>query len=168
MSLRDDSIIRDERGRIVKGSPGLHRKQSDPPTQSDKQGTQQVNDPSFDDDIIAAAESFGQPRTKKTGRRAWCEALRDQKPTDYAQLLTKALARKGDAATSAASAIPIVVDIVPCPENYFIPGAEAHALWSAKVTGRPQLVIDNNDNAFDTFIEATTFIEVDDDDDDGN
>jgi len=149
MSFRDDSIIRDERGRIVKGSPGLHRK---PEQQSEQQAqpspdASPISDASFDDDLIAAANSFGQPRTK-TGRRAWCESLRDQKPTEYAQLLTRALARKGEAQYSAASATPITVEIVPCPNGYFIPGDEARALWAAKATGRPQLVIDNEDDPF--------------------
>ena len=48
--MSDDDVCRDERGRIVKGSPGLHRKQEPQDNPPDL-------DTSFDDDIIAAANS---------------------------------------------------------------------------------------------------------------
>lgn len=117
MSLRDDSMP--PPGRFQKGHKGSNQY-----TKTKQLNPTPDTDASFDDDLIAAANSYGQPRTK-TGRRAWCEALRDQKPTEYAQLLTKALARKAEAATNPDAYRPITVEILPCPENYFIPAEQA-------------------------------------------
>ena len=144
--MTDDSIIRDARGRIVKGSPGLHRKQEQP-AQDNPTPIPDVSDTSFDDDLIAAAESFGQPRSK-IGRRAWCENLRDTRPIEFAALLSKALARRDEAAISATGGPGVIVNFTTAPtgwcvdaEGKLIEPEAAKATWEGRsgmqLTGEP-------------------------------
>ena len=138
MSLRDDTIIRDERGRIVKGSPGLHRKQEQD-TQDQPDPDPDIPDGTIDDDIIAAANSFGSTKTK-AGRRAFFESLRDTKPVEFAALLSKALARKANVAQAAAigtAGVTVMFNTAPTgwcvdAEGKLIEPADAKADWERK------------------------------------
>jgi len=113
MSLRDDTIVRNERGQIVKGSAGLHRKSEQPDAEPDLDAT-------FDSDLIAVANTYGKPRSK-VGRRAWCENFRDTKPEAYATQLRISLARQAEAAQVAASGVT-VIQIGMIPNDHYVAG----------------------------------------------
>ena len=102
MSLRDDSkpprdVFFTPSGKFAKGHPGFNKgKQAQSDTQSEPDTDPLPSlDTSFDDDLIAASESFGKPRSK-VGRRAYCEWLRDTRPVEFSALLRPALARKAE------------------------------------------------------------------------
>lgn len=134
---------RDQKGRLLpghKGSNQYSKQQSD--TQSEPSPDTDALpslDTSFDDDLIAAAESYGKPRSK-VGRRAWCEALRDTRPVEFAALLRPALARKAEAATSATGGGPGVhVSFTTVPsgmcvdaDGKLVEAPDARAEWERK------------------------------------
>lgn len=129
--MSDDDVTRDLRGRIVKGSIGLHRKQEPQDTQPDPPSGD------FDDDLIAAANSYGQSRSK-VGRRAWCENFRDTKPAEFAAQLRASLARKAEAQTTGSGGL-VHVSFVTAPagmrvdENgQLIEEANARERWARK------------------------------------
>jgi hypothetical protein len=134
----DDKSAYFENGKFKKGHPGFNKPLNPPPTIDPLDA-----DTDFDAAILAAAQRFGHGSKAKTGLAGYCASLRDTRPQDFAVLVTKALSRRTLASQSSIAAIPITVDIVPCPSNHFVPAAEAQAHWSAKITGRPQLFIDN-------------------------
>lgn len=137
--------FRDEHGRLKKGHPGFNQHSKVADTSPPLLDADTDND--FDTAILAAANNFGRAKPK-TGLPGYCASLRDQRPQDFALLVTRALARR--TATPSAAAIPITIEIVPCPVDFFIPGPEAQALWAARTGGAPVLVIDNDDTALDT------------------
>jgi hypothetical protein len=126
---------RDAKGRLLPGHKGTNKPLL-PPT-IDPLDT----DTDFDAAILNAATTFGRPGGKaKTGLAGYCNNLMHHRPQDFAALVTRALSRRSLASQSSASAIPITVDIVPCPANHFVSAEAASAVWSAKITGRPQLI----------------------------
>lgn len=134
MSLRDDSIIRDERGRIVKGSPGLHRK-PDQDAQSDQQSDTPPFDGDFDDAIIYVAETYqGKPRTFG-GLLAVAEDLRRAKPVDYASYLRQAYANRKTKqdAISTGSAGVTVIQIGMIPSDHYVSGETMRALVNGEL-----------------------------------
>jgi hypothetical protein len=117
-----DDIIRDERGRIVKGSPGLHRKQ-DQPDQPDPTPDTDTPSPDFDAAIIAAAHGYGTSAKAKAGIAGYCASLMASRPVEFATLLSKALTRKAEAAQAEAIGIAgctVVFDSVP-PGTFYNP-----------------------------------------------
>jgi len=126
----DDSkkpVFFTETGKFAKGHPGLYKgKQAQPDPQTEPDNPPD-SDTSFDDDLIAAAASYGRPRSK-TGRRGWCEELRDTKPTEFAALLRPALERKQRETAASLPGIGQVL-IQSAPRDMFIAGDEMRAVW---------------------------------------
>jgi hypothetical protein len=164
-----ETKYRDAKGRIKKGAPALFKglpKPLEPPP-----------DASFDDDIIHAANSFGHARAR-VGRIAWLQALMQEKPSEYATLLTRALARKAE--EQAANAIGIsgvtVVHVGSIPHDCYVEGdlmrLQQAALWpDPPPPSKPVLVVDEDAGAFVDDDDAAEDDGVDDDDaaeDDGD
>ena len=150
----DDKPTRDlyftPSGKFAKGHPGFnqHTKGKFTADSPDTQPSPDIPAGSFDDDLIAAADDYGRPRSK-IGRRAWCENLRDSRPVEFAGLLSKALARKDEAQINAASGSPSVqVFFTNAPAGMFVDengqlveAADAKAEWERragmKITDEP-------------------------------
>ena len=158
----DDRIFR-ENGKFKKGHPGFNQ-HTKPPPPDQSTPTDTDADTDFDAAILAAAQQFGTTKKPKVGLAGYCASLRDTRPQDFAMLVAKATARRSFAQEARAAAVPITVEIVPCPANYFIPGEEARALWSARTGERPVLVIDNNTIDNDPDDNATPDDDTDPDD----
>ena len=111
--MTDD--FRDEKGRIIKGHPGLNRKQAQPDTSPTPEPD--LPSPDFDEAIIKAAHSYGTGSKGKVGLAGYCANLRDTRPVEYATLLSKALARKAEAATSAITGAGVTVNFTTAPSR---------------------------------------------------
>ena len=137
--MSDDAAYR-EKGKFKKGHPGSNQHTNPPPPSPEPPA-----DGEFDAAILAAANDFGTTKKPKTGLPGYCASLRDSRPQDFAILVTKALARRTAAHDNATAYAPITVGFTTCPSNFFVPFDEAQALWAAKTSERPVLVIDNSD-----------------------
>ena len=128
--------LRDAKGRLLPGHKflGNQPKPPDPPPETETD---------FDAAILHAASSFGTPQKPKVGLAGYFASLRDNRPQDFALLVTRALTRRTQANSAAALAIPLTVEVVPCPTNFFVPYEEARSLWAARTGHSPVLVIDN-------------------------
>ena len=145
--MTDDKDLYFENGKFKKGHPGINQHTKPPPPPPTDAETDD-----FDIAILTAAQSFGTPKGKtKTGLPGYCNNLRDTRPQDFALLVAKALTRRTFAQDRRAAAIPITMEIVPCPSNFFMPYEEARASWIARTPGSipPQLVVDNDTTTLD-------------------
>lgn len=153
----DDTHFR-ANGKFKKGHPGFNKPVNPPePPPVDAETD-------IDAAVLFAASSFGTTKKPKTGLAGYAASLRDTRPQDFAVLVKQASARRAQSAADAAAHIPITIEVVPCPSNYFIPYEEAAALWTARLGDRPVLVVDNEGDD-DNDIPADTDTTTDTDDD---
>ena len=121
MSLRDDTIIRDERGRIVKGSSAINKAKQAQSDQPDPAPDTDTPSPDFDAAIIAAANNFGTSTKPKMGLAGYCANLMESRPVEYAALLKSALARKADASYDPSTITPgVQISFVTAPSGMYV------------------------------------------------